>query len=69
MKQMIKYAGLGSAFAALSAFPAWAQEAAADATEAVTETATEVAALVPYVYEKVVDKGDVAWQGFGIARE
>ncbi|NUB46024.1 ammonium transporter [Fertoebacter nigrum] len=53
--KLLKYSGLmalgASAFASL---PAWAQEATAEAT-------TEAAALAPYVYEKVVDKGDVAW--------
>ena len=57
MNKVLKYAGLPGLLAAVSALPAWAQ----DTTEAVTETATEAAALVPYVYEKLVDKGDVAW--------
>ena len=53
--------GLVSALAALAALPARAQEAAAEATETAAEVVTEVAALAPYVYEKAVDKGDVAW--------
>ena len=59
MNNVMKRSGLAalgaSAFAAL---PVWAQEATTEAAPAATEAA---AALVPYVYEKVVDKGDVAW--------
>jgi Amt family ammonium transporter len=50
MSQLMKSLGLAALPALLTAPAAWAQEAAADA-----------AALVPYVYEKAVDKGDVAW--------
>jgi Amt family ammonium transporter len=45
----------------LAALPAWAQEATAEAAETATGAAEAAAALAPYVYEKVVDKGDVAW--------
>jgi Amt family ammonium transporter len=55
MRNLMKLSSPGvMGAAALSALPAWAQEATTAAT-------TEAAALVPYVYEKVVDKGDVAW--------
>ena len=58
MKNLMRYSGLAalgaSAFASL---PAWAQEAT---TEAATAT-VEAAALVPYVFEKSVNNGDVAW--------
>ena len=55
MTTMNKYAGLGAlAATTLACLPAWAQEAT-------TEAATETAALVPYVYEKTVHGGDVAW--------
>jgi len=49
MSNWMKYLGLAAVPAALTAFPVWAQEAAAE----VTEVAAEV---VP-----VMDKGDVAW--------
>ncbi len=59
MNNLMKRSGLAalgaSAFAAL---PVWAQEATTEAAPAVTDAA---AALAPYVYERVVDKGDVAW--------
>ena len=58
MKNFIKHAGPGSALALLAALPARAQEATAEMTEAAAELAP---ALQPYVYEKVVDAGDVAW--------
>ncbi len=48
-------AGLGAMLAAL---PAMAQDAA---TEAAPEAAAAAAALVPYVYERAVNNGDVAW--------
>jgi Amt family ammonium transporter len=57
MTNWMKSFGLAAASSVLATLPAWAQEAAAEATE----TVTEVAALAPYVYEKAVDKGDVAW--------
>ena len=51
MKMQTKLAGLGALSAALLAgLPAWAQEATAEATEAVAETAAPV-----------MDKGDVSW--------
>ena len=50
-----------SVFASL---PAWAQEAT---TETATATTEAVAALAPYVYEKAVDKGDVAWMSTATA--
>jgi len=50
MSKLMKSIGLAALPALLTALPVRAQEAAADA-----------AALVPYVYEKAVDKGDVAW--------
>ncbi|AXQ92426.1 ammonium transporter [Cereibacter azotoformans] len=49
MKKISQFMGL-SALAAAAALPAWAQEAATDAVEAVAETVTPV-----------MDKGDVAW--------
>ena len=59
MTNHIKLAGLGALGASLFAsLPAWAQEAT---TEAATETATATAELVPYVYEKAVHGGDIAW--------
>ena len=61
MSYMKKALGLASLPAMLTALPVWAQEATTAATETVAEVATEVAALAPYVYEKAVDKGDVAW--------
>ncbi|PZQ97884.1 MAG: ammonia channel protein [Cereibacter sphaeroides] len=53
MSDLFRKLRLAAGLAAVSALPAWAQEAADAATEVVTETATEV---VP-----VMDKGDVAW--------
>jgi Amt family ammonium transporter len=50
MMRKLTLAGAGL-FAAL---PVWAQEAT-------TEVAATATTLVPYVYEKTVDKGDVAW--------
>ncbi len=50
MMKRLTLAGTG----ACAALPVWAQEATTEATAA-------AATLVPYVYEKVVDKGDVAW--------
>jgi Amt family ammonium transporter len=59
MKLQTKFAGLGALGATLFAsLPAWAQEAT---TEAATEATTAAAELVPYVYEKHVNNGDVAW--------
>jgi Amt family ammonium transporter len=58
MKNFMKHAGPGSALAILAALPARAQEATAEMTEAAAELAPT---LQPYVYEKVVDAGDVAW--------
>jgi len=60
MRNLTKIFGLsamGGAGAMFAAMPAWAQEAATDTAAA----AADAAALVPYVYEKVMDKGDVAW--------
>jgi ammonium transporter, Amt family len=54
MTNLARYSGLAAPLALLAALPAWAQEAATETTEA-------AAALVPYVYEQTVDKGDVAW--------
>lgn len=52
--------GLGGVGAALFALPAWAQEAAANVTEAVTEAAAPAAAaFVPTA--EMVNKGDTAW--------
>ncbi len=52
--------GLGGIGAALFALPAWAQEAAANVTEAVTEAApAAAAAFVPTA--EMVNKGDTAW--------
>ncbi len=51
MTKIVKTTGLSALAASMFAgLPAWAQDATADA-----------AALVPYVFEKAVDKGDVAW--------
>ncbi len=62
MNKLMKLTGLGAAgAAALAALPAWAQEATTSTTEAATDTAAAAATIAPYVYEKVVDKGDVAW--------
>lgn len=59
LMQRLGIATLGaSLFASL---PVWAQEATTATTEAATEATEAAAALVPYVYEKAVDKGDVAW--------
>lgn len=55
MKTKQKFTGLvalGSAL--LASLPVWAQEATTEAAAATTE-------LVPYVYEKHVNNGDVAW--------
>ena len=57
MTKLTKIAGLGALGSALAALPALAQEAA----EGVASTTSDAVALVPYVYETVVDKGDVAW--------
>lgn len=59
MTNPMKLTGMAALGASLIAgLPAWAQEA----TTTTTETATGAAATIaPYVYEKVVDKGDVAW--------
>jgi Amt family ammonium transporter len=55
MKHLTKLTGLSALGASIFAgLPAWAQEATAETTET-------AATLAPYVYEKVVDKGDVAW--------
>ena len=52
--------GLGGIGAALFALPAWAQEAAANVTEAVTEAApAAAAAFVPTA--EMANKGDTAW--------
>jgi Amt family ammonium transporter len=70
MQKLTARLGLAAIAAALwSALPAQAQTTGTDAatgTEATTgdaaAAATEAAAtLAPYVYEKIVDKGDVAW--------
>jgi len=62
MKTNLKLSGLSALGASMFAgLPVWAQTATTETTEAATTAATDVAALVPYVYEKVVDKGDVAW--------
>jgi Amt family ammonium transporter len=65
MTKLMKLSGLSalgaSAFASL---PAWAQEATTETATATTEAA---AAIAPYVYEKVVDKGDVAWMSTATA--
>jgi ammonium transporter, Amt family len=53
-------AGMGSVIAALSAIPAWAQEASANATAAVAgATPAAAAAFVPTA--DMVNKGDTAW--------
>ncbi|HVG49982.1 MAG TPA: ammonia channel protein, partial [Rubellimicrobium sp.] len=57
MTKLTKLVGLAALGAGLAALPAWAQEAA----EGVASTTSDAAALVPYVSEAVVDKGDVAW--------
>jgi len=55
MKTMQKYSGLVALGSALMAsLPVWAQEVTTEAAAATTE-------LVPYVYEKHVNQGDVAW--------
>ena len=52
-------AALGAALATgLAALPAMAQEAA---VEAAVDAGVAPGALAPYVYERLVDKGDVAW--------
>ena len=52
--------GLGSIAAAFAAFPAWAQDAAAEATAAVAEAAPAAAvAFTPTA--DMVNKGDTAW--------
>ena len=51
MNTMMKHAGPAAALAALAALPARAQDTTEEAA----------AALAPYVYEKAVDAGDVAW--------
>ncbi len=66
MTDLMKRSGLAALGASVfAALPAWAQEAATGTAETATEAvgaATEAAAaLAPYVYEKAVDKGDVAW--------
>lgn len=62
MNTSMKFAGFGALGASLFAsLPVWAQEATTEAATTAVEATTEAAALVPYVYEKVVDKGDVAW--------
>jgi len=62
MNMNTKVAGLAALPAALFAsLPAWAQEATAEAAETATETGAAAAELVPYVYEKTVHQGDVAW--------
>jgi Amt family ammonium transporter len=62
MTTLMQRSGLAALGASLfAALPAWAQEATTATTEAAAETAEAAAALTPYVYEKVVDKGDVAW--------
>jgi Amt family ammonium transporter len=57
MTKLTKLSGLAALGAGLAALPAWAQEA----TEGVASATSDAATLVPYVYEAVVDKGDVAW--------
>jgi Amt family ammonium transporter len=54
---MPKLLGMASIASLLMTIPAWAQEAATTATEAVTEAAPEAAAEVV----AVLDKGDTAW--------
>jgi Amt family ammonium transporter len=62
MNMNTKVAGLAALPAMLFAsLPAWAQEATAEAAETATETGAAAAELVPYVYEKTVHQGDVAW--------
>ncbi len=62
MKNRNTHTGLTALGTSLFAsLPAWAQEAATATTEAATATTETAAALVPYVYEKAVDKGDIAW--------
>ena len=59
MKNLIRYSGLGALGASLIAsLPAWAQEATAEAT---IEATTAAAELVPYIHEKHVSNGDIAW--------
>ena len=50
MMKRLSLAGAGN----VAALPVWAQEAT-------TEVAAATTTLAPYVYEKAVDKGDVAW--------
>ncbi len=58
MSTFMKSAGLGALGASVfAALPAWAQTA----TTETAATTSEAAALVPYVYEKTVNNGDVAW--------
>ncbi|MGQ0566553.1 MAG: ammonium transporter [Gemmobacter sp.] len=65
MTKLMNLTGLSALGASVFAgLPAWAQEAATTATGTATETA---AAIAPYVYEKVVDKGDVAWMSTATA--
>ncbi len=52
--------GFGGIAAAVSAFPAWAQDAAAEATAAVAEAAPAVAAAFTPTAD-MVNKGDTAW--------
>jgi ammonium transporter, Amt family len=62
MNTLMQRSGIAALGASLFAsLPAWAQEATTSTTEAAAETTEAAAALAPYVYEKVVDKGDVAW--------
>ena len=62
MNNLMKLSGLSALGASLFAgLPAWAQEAAATAETATTAATDTAAALTPYVFEKVVHGGDVAW--------
>ena len=55
MTRLTKLSGLSALAASIfGLMPAWAQEAT-------TETAAAAGTIGPYVYEKAVDKGDVAW--------
>ncbi|EYD78363.1 Ammonium transporter [Rubellimicrobium mesophilum DSM 19309] len=58
MTKLTKLSGLAALGTALAALPAWAQDAAA---QGVASATSDTGTLVPYVYETVVDKGDVAW--------
>ncbi len=58
MKTHFTFAGLSALAGLATALPAWAQETAAETTEAVTAAATE---LVPYTFEKAVHGADIAW--------